>query len=73
MLSHVFRVKAPCIRHDKGKWYFSFDHHVTNWGRGYNSLQSCLQGASRKMAEEWMTRAHRIERPVKPAKVRRAA
>lgn len=73
MLSHVFRLKPPCVRHDKGNWYFSFEEHPTNWGRAYKSLQACLQGASRKMAEEWMTRCNRVERPAKPAKVRRAA
>lgn len=72
-LNHVFRLKPVTVRHEKGAWYYSFEEHPTNWGRKYSSLQACLQGASRKLAEQWMERANRIERPAKPAKVRRAA
>jgi hypothetical protein len=71
MLNHVFRLKPPTIRHHNGGWYLSFEDHPTNWGRKYKSLQAVLSAAARKGAEEWMTRAHRIERPT--PKLRKAA
>ena len=70
MLNHVFRLKPPTIRHYNGGWYYSFEDHPNNWGRKYKSLQAVLSAVARKHAEEWTTRAHRIERPVK---MRRAA
>jgi hypothetical protein len=69
-LNYVFRLQGWSIKHQDGFWYISNEDHPKKWGRKYKSLQSASAAVARKLCEEWMARAHRLQRA---PKARRAA